>query len=159
PASSATLAPGAGRTTPAAFAAAGTMASPAAPPPAAADPLATARFVELVTRAVVAEATDLFVSSATDARMRVSGALHELPASRFDEASLLALFALDDAQRARLDAHGSVDIGLHVEGHKLRVNVFRHRGGLAAAIRPLRRIRSLAELGLPPDLATLSELS
>ncbi|MEW6270893.1 MAG: PilT/PilU family type 4a pilus ATPase [Thermodesulfobacteriota bacterium] len=134
----------------------------AAPATAAAprgEPAATGHLAELIGRAIAAEATDLFVSTASDARMRVSGELHELPESRFAEDALLALIGLDDAHRARLDAHGSVDVGLRVHDQKLRVNLFRHRFGLAAAIRPLRRIRSLAELGLPPGLAALSELT
>jgi twitching motility protein PilT len=122
-------------------------------------PAASGRIAELIEHAIAAEATDLFVSTATDARMRVAGELHELPHSRFDGETLLALVGLDDARRERLEAHGSVDVGLRVHEQKLRVNLFRHRRGLAAAIRPLRRIRSLAELALPADLAALSELT
>lgn len=112
---------------------------------------------DLIRRALDADATDLFVSTSSDARMRVGMELREIPGSRLDESTLLELVALDDAHHARLEKHGSVDLGLHFGDVKLRVNLFRHLGGLAAAVRPLRRVRTLAELGLPSDLEKLTE--
>ena len=112
---------------------------------------------DLIRRALDADATDLFVSTSSDARMRVGMELRGIPGSRLDESSLLELVTLDDAHHARLEKHGSVDLGLHFGDVKLRVNLFRHLGGLAAAVRPLRRVRTLAELGLPPDLEKLTE--
>jgi twitching motility protein PilT len=110
----------------------------------------------LIREALDAEATDLFVSTSNDARIRVDTELRTLPGSRLAEGDLLELADLDDARRARLEEHGSVDFGVRVGEEKLRVNLFRHRGGLAAALRPLRRIRPLAELGLPVDLEQLT---
>lgn len=112
---------------------------------------------ELVRRALAADATDLFLSTSADARMRVGMELREIPDSRLDEADLLALAQLDETHAARLERHGSVDLGLRFAGVKLRVNLFRHLNGLAAAVRPLRRARTLAELGLPADLERLTE--
>ena len=112
---------------------------------------------DLIRRALDADATDLFVSTSSDARMRVGMELRGIPGSRLDESSLLELVTLDDAHHARLEKHGSVDLGLHFGDVKLRVNLFRHLGGLAAAVRPLRRVRTLAELGLPSDLEKLTE--
>jgi twitching motility protein PilT len=111
----------------------------------------------LIRRALEAEATDLFLSTSSDARMRVGMELHELAGTQLDESLLLALLPPDDARHARLDQHGSVDLGLRFGDVKLRVNLFRHLGGLAAAVRPLRRVRTLAELGLPQDLEKLTE--
>jgi len=112
---------------------------------------------ELVQQALDAQATDLFLSTAADARMRVGMELRELARTRLDDATLLEFASLDEAQRARLDAHGSVDLGLHVGGAKVRVNLFRHLGGLAAAVRPLRRVPTFADLSLPADLEKLTE--
>lgn len=111
----------------------------------------------LIERALDAEATDLFLSTAADARMRVGMELHEVPRSRVDEGALLGLARLDAAHLERLEKHGSVDLGLRFGDAKLRVNLFRHLGGLAAAVRPLRRVRTLAELSLPADLEKLTE--
>jgi twitching motility protein PilT len=112
---------------------------------------------ELIQQALDADATDLFVSTAADARLRVGMELRELPRSRVDADTLLAFASLDGPQRVRLDEHGSVDLGLHVAGAKVRVNLFRHLGGLAAAVRPLRRVPTVAGLGLPADLVKLTE--
>jgi twitching motility protein PilT len=111
----------------------------------------------LIREALGAEATDLFVSTSNDARIRVDMELRTVPASRVAEGDLLELADLDAARRARLEEHGSVDFGVRVGEEKLRVNLFRHRGGLAAALRPLRRIRPLAELGLPAELVQLTD--
>jgi twitching motility protein PilT len=111
----------------------------------------------LVERALQADATDLFLSTASDARLRVGMELRELPGSRVDERALLELARLDESHLARLEKHGSIDLGLRFGDAKLRVNLFRHLGGLAAAIRPLRRVRTLAELSLPADLEKLTE--
>jgi twitching motility protein PilT len=133
----------------------GLAASPARRPAAAS--LERGSVSRLIREALDAEATDVFLSTSNDTRIRVDTELRTLPGSRLAEGDLLELADLDDARRARLEEHGSVDFGLRVGEEKLRVNLFRHRGGLAAALRPLRRIRPLTELGLPADLQQLSD--
>jgi twitching motility protein PilT len=112
----------------------------------------------IVADAVATEATDVFLSTSADARVRVGGELREIAGSRLDEATLLAIAHLDADARARLDGHGSVDTALRVGGVRVRMNLFRHRGGLAAVLRPIRTIRLLAELALPSDLESLVAL-
>jgi len=112
---------------------------------------------QLVARAFAADATDLFISSAADARLRVAGVLHELAGTRCAPQTILALAHLDEAQCRQLEGHGSVDVSLVLSGGRVRANVFRHHGGLSAAIRPVRPVRSLADLGLPADLGALTE--
>jgi twitching motility protein PilT len=113
----------------------------------------------LIAEAIEAEATDLFLSTSADARMRVGMELQEVPASRVSEDLLLELARLDDARRALLESHGSVDFALEVGEARVRVNLFRHSHGLSAALRPIgRRIRSLTELGLPRELEALTDL-
>lgn len=112
----------------------------------------------LVERALHAEAIDLFLSTSTDARMRVARDLEELPGTRCDAAELLDFLGLADEDRARLEGHGSVDLSIGFPAGRVRVNVFRHQEGIAAVLRPIqRRIRSLPELGLPADLHGLVE--
>src|SRR5581483_3948873 len=118
----------------------------------------SAAAMRLIEQAVAADATDLFLSTAADARMRVGMELHEIPASRLGEDDVLELTGLDGERRAQLDEHGSVDLALEVGATRIRANVFRHRGGLAVAVRPIRRIRTIAELGLPADLESLTRL-
>jgi twitching motility protein PilT len=112
----------------------------------------------LVRDAVAREASDLFLSTATDARMRIGVELEEITGTRVPSEAILALAPLGPSHREHLERHGSVDLALELGGARVRANVFRHNAGLAVAIRPIRRIRSLAELGLPADLAGLSEL-
>jgi len=123
------------------------------------DDVAEAAMLEpLVARALEVEATDLFLSTAADARMRVDRDVEEIPGTRCTAEGIFSLLRIDEAQRAVLESHGSVDLGLDLGVGRVRANVFRHREGIAAVLRPIhRRIRTLAGLGLPGDLRTLAE--
>ncbi len=114
--------------------------------------------VGLVDRALQVEAIDLFLSTASDARMRVGRELEEIPGTRCTEEEILELTGLRDGRQSELESHGSVDLSLDFAAGRVRANVFQHQAGLAAVLRPIRRsIRSLAELGLPSDLQALTE--
>lgn len=122
------------------------------------DPAVTAALQALVTQALEREATDLFLSTAADARMRVQRDLVELPGTQCSAEAIFALLHVDERQRTVLAEHGSVDLALALPAGRARVNVFQHQHGIGAVIRPIqRRIRSLAELGLPTDLKSLAE--
>jgi twitching motility protein PilT len=129
--------------------------SPAADFGALGDGADVARIEQLVEHALSTDATDLLVSSGTEARLKIGGELRTIPDSSCDAASILTYLALDEDQSARALAGHTVDIAREVPGGRIRANVFRHRNGLAASIRPVRRVRSLAELGLPADLKAL----
>jgi twitching motility protein PilT len=112
----------------------------------------------LVAQALEREATDLFLSTATDARLRVQRDLVEIPGSQCSREAILTLLRFDEGQRTVLDQHGSVDLAIELAAGRIRANVFHHQHGVGAVIRPIHRsIRSLAELGLPNDLRTLAE--
>jgi twitching motility protein PilT len=112
----------------------------------------------LVARAFEREAMDVFLSTAADARIRVQRDLEVIPGTRCTEAQIVAFLQLDERQRDALRDAGSVDLALDLGVGRVRANVFQHQWGLGAVIRPIsRRIRSLAELGLPADLRTLAE--
>jgi twitching motility protein PilT len=71
---------------------------------------------------------------------------------------------LTDERRRQLEASGSVDLSLAVdlpgdpEPQRVRVNLFRHAGGLAAALRPIwREVPTLEALNLPASLRALLE--
>ncbi|HEU5056558.1 MAG TPA: PilT/PilU family type 4a pilus ATPase, partial [Kofleriaceae bacterium] len=131
-------------------------APPPPTPPAGSEVSPSGSLALLLDAAVAREASDLFLSSDQRcARARVDGELVELDGS--GPGALAELADLIDARaRASLDATGSVDLALEWQGQRLRVNVFRHGGGLAAAARLVdERARSLAELGAPSALASL----
>jgi twitching motility protein PilT len=107
--------------------------------------------------------TDLILSTGCPGRMRVGGELIELDDATCTEPELLAFLGdavTDEAMRA-LDATGSVDLALDFRasgGLRYRVNLFRQRRGLAAALRPIRRDPpTLRDLGLPRELYQLTE--
>jgi twitching motility protein PilT len=125
---------------------------------AAGDP----RVGALLEPAVARGASDLLLSSGSRPLLRIEGQLVEV-GSALDASDLRASFAayLPAGRAAQLDSAGSVDFAFSHGSDPVRVraNLFRHQGGLAAALRPLRtEIPSLAELQLPPSLASLVEL-
>jgi len=70
----------------------------------------------------------------------------------------------DDATAAAFERDGSVDFATGWDfpdgPRRIRVNLFRHLDGVAAALRPIRtRIPHLDELGLPADLLELTGFS
>jgi len=143
-------------------------ASPSpSPPPAApaADPPAPASdgtvspggaLAALLAVSSAREASDVFLSTSGDsARARIDGELVELDGSASDALAELDEL-LDPRARASLDETGSADLALEWQARRLRVNLFRHGGGLAAAARLVdERGRSLAELHVPGVLASL----
>jgi twitching motility protein PilT len=110
---------------------------------------------EWLRRALMENASDLVVGS--HVQLRVDGRLIDLGAS-VDETSLRAALALTPEKEETLAREGSVDLALVRFGGRFRVNVFRHAGGLSAAIRPVRStVPTLASLDLPASLRRLAE--
>jgi twitching motility protein PilT len=111
---------------------------------------------ELLRRAAAQGASDVLLSAGQPPRMRLGGELTPLDPAPSADDEIRAL--LDDARRAELERHGSADTALDLgpDAPRFRVNVFRQRAGLAAALRPVRRtIPTLDELHLPSDLHDL----
>jgi twitching motility protein PilT len=113
-------------------------------------------------------ASDLLLVPDSPPVVRVDGRLETLPLAEVNEDAVRELFAphLNRRARAALAELGSTDFSLHLAGsgeresRRLRVNLQRQGGRLAAAIRALpRRIPSLGELGLPAALGDLAAAS
>ncbi len=105
-------------------------------------------------------ASDLFLSSGRSPRLRISGALEGLHGDELDERELWTLHGALTGGRptARHGDAGSADFAVEVQGVRARCNVFSHEGGVGLAVRILRDDPpSLAELGLPPVVATAVE--
>lgn len=110
-------------------------------------------------QALLAEASDLFLSSGKRAQVRLNGVINSLGTTVTSDAQILGLIPNEACER-ELEGRGSIDFGatwnLSGERHRFRINLFRHSRGLAAALRPVRsRIPSLDELHLPGDLLDL----
>ncbi|MEK7952734.1 type IV pilus twitching motility protein PilT [Luteolibacter soli] len=130
-------------------------ATPKSPPPARSGP----DLLALIDQAAALDASDLFLSSGKHPRVRRNGTLSFLEADPPDAAKILELIP-DDAARREFEESGSTDFAARWElsggSRRFRINVFRHRDGVAAALRPIRqKIPPLTDLGLPEDLLDL----
>jgi twitching motility protein PilT len=110
-------------------------------------------------------ASDLLLTPGSPPVVRVDGALERLTGSKIGETTVRELFArhLGRRSQVQLAERGSADFSLRLTeradrvGWRLRVNLQRQGGGLAAAVRALpRRIPSFEELNLPLALADLA---
>lgn len=116
--------------------------------------------VALLDQALLQNASDLFLSSGKPPRMRRNGIIVSLNAGAPSRQQILGLLP-DEAATRELEQSGSVDFAVRWElpdgPRRVRINVFRHLDGIAAALRPIRR-RSplLSELSLPEDLHQLA---
>ncbi|MCB9762829.1 MAG: PilT/PilU family type 4a pilus ATPase [Alphaproteobacteria bacterium] len=99
------------------------------------------------------EASDLHLTQGGPAMVRVDGSLRALSGPPPDLAAALEGL-LGEAQLAALKDDGAVDLAVEgAEGGRCRLNVYRHSGGLACAVRLLRRAAPrLDSLGLPMHL-------
>ena len=112
-------------------------------------------------------ASDLLLVPGTPPVLRVDGVLTVLDEEPVENDGVRMMLGAHLGLRASrvLAETGSVDLPLRLSaagdggGWRLRINVHRQRGQLAAAIRALaRRIPSLEELGLPSELGQLVQV-
>jgi twitching motility protein PilT len=151
------------------------VSSPLTPPPSTAREVAIetaapavvdpGSLLPILQRASYERASDVIFSSGMNTRLRVGGHIVEMPHSATDDATLLRFIdpALGERAREELQRTGSADVAIEVheggERSRFRANLFRQRGGLALALRPvLRRAPTLAELNLPAELGSLAQL-
>ena len=116
--------------------------------------------VSLLDQALLQKASDLFLSSGKPPRIRRDGLICSIDAGAPGRGQILGLLPDDDARR-ELEESGSVDFAVRWElpdgPCRIRINVFRHLDGVAAALRPIRRrVPQLPELSLPEDLYQLA---
>ncbi len=112
-------------------------------------------------------ASDLLLVSGAPPSLRIDGRLVRLEGPDLDGDEIRAMFAshLGSRSRDQLAREGSTDFPLALvaagdaavaRGWRLRVNLHRQRGELAAAVRALPQvIPSLHDLNLPPSIADL----
>lgn len=126
----------------------------------------------LLAEMVRRKASDLLLVPGSPPTVRVNGRLSALPLDSVERGQVEGLFAghLGSRSRRRLADEGSADFSLRLlpgendvaaesSGWRLRVNLQRQRGQVAAGIRLLpKRIPDLRELNLPDGLAKLVAL-
>jgi twitching motility protein PilT len=116
----------------------------------------------LLERAVLQGASDLFISPGAGAHVRIGQDLVELPDAGVDADQLARYFApMWPRLEGELARCGSVDfavtVGVGPQASRFRVNLFRQWSGLAAAFRPIRHDPpTLHGLGLDEELDALT---
>jgi twitching motility protein PilT len=138
----------------------------ASPPPAPLPPRAAPESFlgDLLARAEARGASDVILSPGLPPTIRVDGTLLELREPALSDVEALLGSLLTEDRRRQLASTGSVDLSVTVssprdgEPLRARVNLFRHAGGVAAAVRPIwREVPSLEALNLPATLVALLE--
>ncbi|MCX5693225.1 MAG: type IV pilus twitching motility protein PilT [Candidatus Omnitrophica bacterium] len=114
---------------------------------------------DLLKAAVEKEASDLHLTTDSAPIVRVDGKLIPLNFPKLDRENCkrIVYSILDDKQKAVFEKDLELDISLDVPGlNRFRVNVHMQRGSVEAAFRLVSlKIRTIAELGLPPVVADL----
>src|SRR5438552_2060007 len=116
---------------------------------------------ELLKTLVENEGSDLHIATNTPPQIRVHGHLRRLEMSDLQPADTKQLIysVLTDSQKKRFEESNELDFSFGIRGlARFRCNVFSQRGAVGAVYRVIpEKIRSLAELHLPPVLGNLAE--
>ena len=115
---------------------------------------------QLLTRMVQAGGSDLHVKAGGIPRMRLGGKLVPLGEAPMDVPTMMKAVTkiLDEKERRRLVEHCDIDV-LHVIPGvaRFRCNVYKQKGGVAAAIRVIpSQVPSIDGMGLPPILKQIA---
>jgi twitching motility protein PilT len=116
---------------------------------------------ELLQTLVENEGSDLHIATNSPPQVRVHGHLQRLalPELQPSDTKQLVYSVLTDSQKKRFEETMELDFSFGIRGlARFRCNVFNQRGAVGAVYRLIpEKIRTFAELGLPPVLATLAE--
>jgi twitching motility protein PilT len=115
--------------------------------------------VDLLRLTAEKNASDLHLTVGVPPVLRINGilVLQEMPVLNQGELARILFSSLTDEQRAKFEAKWELDFSLGVpEIARFRVNIFKQRGSLAAAIRRIPfQVPKLEDLGLPAALSRL----
>jgi twitching motility protein PilT len=109
------------------------------------------------------KASDLHLTPGVPPVLRIDG---ELTPTQYDKLTSdlcqrLIYSLLTDAQKEKFEASNELDLSFGIKGvGRIRMNVFRQRGSIAAALRSIpSKIPNFDELGLPPVAYELMKLN
>ncbi len=104
-------------------------------------------------------ASDLHLTVGAPPTLRVDGELVPTPFEKLtpETTQQLVFSLLSDQQKQRFDATNELDLALSIKGAgRLRVNIFRQRGAVGAAIRSIpNQFKTFDQLGLPKTVENL----
>ncbi len=109
---------------------------------------------ELLRMMTEKKASDLHIVMGAPPMLRVDGHMLALPFPKLtsEVCQRLVYSLLTDAQKQRFETSNELDISFGIKNiGRVRMNVFRQRGAVGAALRAIpQKIHALDELGLPP---------
>lgn len=117
---------------------------------------------EVLEGAAPARASDVHIAAGSPPLYRIDGRLRSVSSESWGSAKVeQALYSLlSPLQAAQFDAEHELDLAFTLQsGRRIRVNLFRERGAVAAAVRVVSTtIPSLDELSLPPQVARFADM-
>jgi len=120
------------------------------------------KIIELLKTASDFEASDLHLTVGVPPTLRVNGSLLKMDLPELTENDVYELLysVMSNEQKKKFEDINEIDFSLEiVNGERFRVNVFRHRRGMAGAFRLiLGKIKTLEELGLPASIGNLAKI-
>jgi twitching motility protein PilT len=116
---------------------------------------------ELLMQTLEQKGSDLHLTVGLPPSIRIHGDIEPLPlpALTRDDTHTLVLGIMNDAQKAKFEGTRDIDFSLDFgEAGRFRVNGFYGRQGVGAVFRVIpNRIKSIAELGMPPAISKMAE--
>src|SRR5690348_15191915 len=98
-------------------------------------------------------ASDLHLTVGSPPVLRIDGQLAPTPLEKLtpEKTQALVFSLLNDEQRQRFEANNELDIAFGFKGiGRLRMNIYRQRGAIGAAVRAIpSAFKTFEELGLP----------
>lgn len=109
---------------------------------------------ELLRTMMEKNASDLHITQGTPPMLRIDGQIVATPYPRLtaEVCQHLVYSLLTDSQKQRFESVNELDLSFGIKNiGRVRMNVFRQRGAIGAALRAIpHKIQGLDELGLPP---------
>lgn len=117
---------------------------------------------DLLLLMVQKKASDLHMTVGVAPCLRIDGVLIQTNLEKLtsDTSQRLVYSLLSDAQKQRFESDNELDVSFGIKGlGRVRMNVFRQRGSVGAALRSVpTRFMSFDEIGLPPAVGDLVNL-
>jgi twitching motility protein PilT len=117
---------------------------------------------DLLVLMVQKKASDLHLTVGASPALRIDGNIVQTPLEKMtpETCQRLIYSLLSDAQKQRFESENELDVSFGIKGlGRVRMNVFRQRGSVGAALRSVpSRFMTFEELGLPPVINEVLKL-
>jgi twitching motility protein PilT len=117
---------------------------------------------DLLVLMVQKKASDLHLTVGASPALRIDGQVVQTPLEKLtpEACQRLIYSLLSDAQKQRFESENELDVSFGIKGlGRVRMNVFRQRGSVGAALRSVpSKFMSFEELGLPPAIHEMLKL-